>query len=204
LRRASLGRLRRGEIAGIRSDAAPYATVALVLAGCGLWVATQGGYVGLGKLIVAGPLHGDWWRLLSSQFVYGNGFSSGLYMFATLVTVALFGSSLERRHGPLLVLALFFAAGVAGALLAEAVYPFAIVTGANAAALAMLGAWAGADIKAARNGEYYEGDLLGAAAIAAVLMALPFVRPEASWLAGLTGGALGLTLGLGLSRSRTL
>jgi membrane associated rhomboid family serine protease len=189
---------------GVRLDVPPYATVALVLASCGLWVALRGGYVHPYKLIVAGPLHGDWWRLLSSQFVYGGSFSSGLYMFASLLAVALFGGLLERRHGAPLVLALFLATGVAGGLVAEAVYPFAVVTGANAAALALLGAWAGPDLRAARRGEYYDGDLLGAAAIAAVLLALPFVRPEASWLAGVTGGAIGLTLGLGLSRPRVL
>jgi membrane associated rhomboid family serine protease len=203
-RRASLGRLRRGEMEGVRLDAPPYATIALVTASCGLWIAVQGGYVRPAELIVAGPLHGDWWRLLSSQFVYGGSFSSGLYMLATLLAVALFGGLLERRHGAPFVLALFLAAGVAGGLVAEAAYPFAVCTGANAAALALIGAWAGPDIRAARRGKYYDGDLLGAATIAALLLALPLVRPEASWLAGVTGGALGLTLGAGLGRSRTL
>ncbi len=41
----SLGRLRRGEIAGVRGDALPYATVALVAVSCVLWVLTSGGYV---------------------------------------------------------------------------------------------------------------------------------------------------------------
>jgi len=36
---------------------------------------------------------------------------------------------------------------------------------------------------AARRRSYYEGDLLGAAAIAALLLAIPYARPEASWLA---------------------
>lgn len=204
LRRASLGRLRTGEMEGVRVDTPPYATAALVAGACGLWIAGQGGYVSLAKLMVIGPLNGQWWRLLTHQFVYLGGFASGLFMFATLFSVALFGWLIERRHGPLLVVALFFAAGAAGALAAEAAYPVAIVSGANAGALALLGAWVGPDLRAARLGEYYEGDLLGAAAIAAVLIALPFVRPEASWLAGVTGGALGLTLGLGLGRSRTL
>jgi hypothetical protein len=204
LRRASLGRLRSGEIAGVRVDTPPYATAALVAGSCGLWVASQGGYVDLAKLWIFGPLHGDWWRLLSSQFVYLGGFSSGLFMFATLLAVALFGRLLERRHGPFVVVALFLAAGVTGALASEAAYPFPVVTGANAGALALVGAWAGPDIRAARLGEYYEGDLLGTAVVVAVLLALPFVRPEASWLAGVTGGALGLVLGLGLSRARTL
>lgn len=203
-RRASLGRLRSGEIAGVRADTPPYATIALVAASCGVWIAAQGAYVNLGKLLIAGPLHGDWWRLLSSQFVYGRGFSSGLFMFATLLSVAIFGWLLERRHGPLVVLALFFLGGVSGGLVAEATYAFPVLTGANAGALALLAAWAAPTLVAVRAGDYYEGDLLGTAAIAAVLLAMPFARPEVSWLAGVTGGALGLTLGLGLSRARSL
>ena len=54
------------------------------------------------------------------------------------------------------------------------------------------------------RGDYYEGDLLGAGAIAALLLALPFalVPDEASWLAGVTGGAFGLLIGLGLAARR--
>jgi membrane associated rhomboid family serine protease len=200
LRRASLGRLRRGEIAGVQADTLPYASIALVIASCGVWIAAQGAYLNLGKLWIVGPLNGDWWRLFSSQFVYGRGFSSGLFMFAALLTVMLFGSLLERRHGPLVVLALFFAAGATGGLVAEAVYPFALVTGANAGALALLAAWAAPNLQAARVGNYHESDLLGTAAIAAVLLVIPFARVEVSWLAGVTGAALGLTFGLGLNR----
>jgi membrane associated rhomboid family serine protease len=203
-RRVSLGRLRDGEIAGLRADTTPYATIALVVASCGLWIAAQGAYVNLGKLVVFGPLNGDWWRLLSSQFVYGSGFSSGLFMFVTLFAVAIFGSLLERRHGPVVVLALFFVAGITGALAAEALYTFPFVSGANAAALALLATWAVPDLRAARANEYYEGDLLGTAAIAAVLIAMPFARPEVSWLAGVIGGALGLVFGLGLSRVKSV
>jgi membrane associated rhomboid family serine protease len=201
LRKPSLGRLRSGEIVGVRVDTPPYATIALVAASCGVWIAAQGAYVNLGKLVIAGPLQGDWWRLLSSQFVYGRGFSSGLFMFATLLSVAVFGSLIERRHGPLVVLGLFFGAGITGGLLAEAVYTLPVVSGANAAALALLGAWVAPKLVAVRAGEYYEGDLLATAAIAAVLLAMPYARPEVSWLAGVTGGVLGLTLGLGLSRA---
>jgi hypothetical protein len=66
--------------------------------------------------------------------------------------------------------------------------------------LALLVAWAAPDLESARTGAYREGDLLGAAALAALLLAIPFARPEASWLAGLTGGALGLAVGLGMHR----
>lgn len=188
----------------MRVDTQPYATIALVAASCGVWIAAQGAYLNLGNLMIVGPLHGDWWRLLSSQFVYGRGFSSGLFMFATLVTVAIFGTLIERRHGPPVVLALFFGAGVTGGLLAEAVYALPIVTGANAGALALLAAWAAPNLVAARAGDYYEGDLLATLAIAAVLLAMPFARIEVSWLAGVAGAAFGLILGLGLSRTRSL
>ena len=82
-----------------------------------------------------------------------------------------------------------------------AAYPFALVSGANAGALALLAAWSVPDLAAARAGEYYEGDLLGTGALAAVLLAVPFARPEVSWLAGLTGGALGALFGIGLHRA---
>ena len=45
----SLGRLRRGEIAGVRADSRPYATIALVAASCVVWVLTSGGYLSLGR-----------------------------------------------------------------------------------------------------------------------------------------------------------
>jgi len=182
-----------------RAIAPPYATIALVTLSCGVWIAWRGGFVGLDKLVVAGPLHGDWWKLVSSQFTYNN----GLYAFAALLAVAIFGWLLERRLGPGVVLALFLATGVAGALVASAVYARAIVIGGNAAALGLLAAWVAPDLRAARAGAYYEGDLLAAGALAAVLLAAPFAlpRPEPSWLAGVTGGAIGLLLGLGLPRA---
>jgi membrane associated rhomboid family serine protease len=189
--RRSMPRIGRG------GEWRPYATIALVLVSCGVWVAWRGGFVSLGKLVVIGPLHGDWWKLFTSQFAYAN----GLYAFVVLVAIAIFGWLLERRHGPVVVLALFLGAGATGALVASAAYSEAVVSGANGAALALLAAWAVPDLEAARAGVDYEGDLLGVAAIAAVLLALPFAQPQASWLAGITGGAMGLVVGLGLQRA---
>jgi membrane associated rhomboid family serine protease len=181
---------------GRGGESRPYATIALVLVSCGVWVAWRGGFVSLGKLVVIGPLHGDWWKLFTSQFAYAN----GLYAFVVLVAIAIFGWLLERRHGPVVVLALFLGAGATGALVASATYSLAVVSGANGAALALLAAWAVPDLEAARAGMDYEGDLLGVAAIAAVLLALPFAQPQASWLAGITGGVMGLVVGLALRR----
>ncbi|HXB64749.1 MAG TPA: rhomboid family intramembrane serine protease [Solirubrobacteraceae bacterium] len=202
LPRPALSRLRRGEVAGLRAEARPYATIALVASSCVVWVLTSGGYLSLGRLAVVGPLDRDWWKLLTFQFGYTSGFYPGVYMFCALLSTAIFGWLLERRHGPVPVLLGFFGAGVTGALAALAVYPFPIAIGANAGALALLAAWAVPDLRAARARSYYDGDLLGTATIAAVLLAIPWARPEASWLAGVTGAAVGLVLGYGLSTVR--
>src|ERR1700682_2703045 len=87
----SLGRLRRGEIAGVRADSPPYATIALVAGSCVAWVLTSAGYLGLYRLVVVGPLGGDWWKLLTTQFGYASGFFPGVYAFSALLAGAIFG-----------------------------------------------------------------------------------------------------------------
>jgi membrane associated rhomboid family serine protease len=179
-----------------RVGSLPYVTIALVALGCAGWVVLRGGYVDVGKLMIIGPLNGDWWKLFSSQFAYVN----GLYAFVVLLAIAIFGWLLERRRGPVVTLVVFFGAGATGALVASAVYAEPFISGGNGAALGLLAAWAVPDLKDARAGNYYEGDLLGVAAIAALLLAMPYARPEASWLAGVTGGVVGLVLGFGMDR----
>jgi membrane associated rhomboid family serine protease len=193
---AAAGRPRR-EASGRWDSSRPYATIALIATACVVWIAFHAEPLLYVHMAVIGPLQGDWWKLLTNEFAYVNGF----YAFVALFATAIFGWLLERRHGPVVVLALFFGAGAAGALVALAVYQLPLVSGANGAALALLAAWAAPDIQAARTASYYEGDLLGAGALAALLLALPFARPEASWLAGVSGGMLGLVVGLGLRRS---
>src|SRR5580692_10513083 len=68
---ASLGRLRRGEIPGIRADSPPYVTAALVVVTAGVWIAWRGAFVSYTDLIIYQPLRGDWWRLVTAQFTYG-------------------------------------------------------------------------------------------------------------------------------------
>jgi hypothetical protein len=200
----ALGRLRRGEIEGVRGEAPPYATAALVAASCVVWVLASGGYVSLSRVVVL-----EWWKLFTTQFGYLTGFTPGVYALAVLAALALYGGLLERRHGPFAVLVVFFGAGATGALAALAAYPAPVLGGANAGALGLLAAWAVPDLQAARARRYYDGDLLGTAVIAAVLVALPLVLPSlalvhwgASWLAGLVGGAVGLVVGYGLHTTR--
>jgi membrane associated rhomboid family serine protease len=172
----------------------PYATIVLVALSCLAWIVQRAEPELYLRGAVLGPLAGDWWKLASNGFVYVDGW----YAFVAILAIAIFGWLLERRYGPLLVLALFLGATVIGGLLASAVYPFALVSGGNAGALALLAAWAAPELEAARAGVYREGDLLGTGALAALLLALPFARPEASWLAGVAGALLGLAVGLGM------
>lgn len=174
----------------------PYATVALVGAGVAMWIAVHAEPGLYGKAAIVGPLQGEWWKLFTNEFAY----LSGWYAFVALLAVAIFGWLVERRYGPAAVLALFFGASATGALVADAAYQFPLVSGANGAALALVAAWAAPDLESARTGAYREGDLLGAGALAALLLAIPFARPEASWLAGVVGGVLGLTVGLAMYR----
>ena len=81
----------------------------------------------------------------------------GLYAFVALLATAIFGWLLERRHGPAIVLVVFFGGAVSGALVASAVYSAPIVSGAGAAALALIVAWSVPDLQAARRGRLLRG-----------------------------------------------
>lgn len=178
----------------------PYGTIAIVGAACVVWVAVRADPYLYKHMLLEGSIHGDWWRLLTTQFVYFSGGGGGVYAFVAIGAAGLFGWLLELRHGPAVVLALYLGAGATGALVASATYTYPIVSGGNAAALALLMAWAAPDLIAARARQSYEGDLAGAGVIAVLLLAVPFARPEASWLGGVTGALIGLLVGLGLSR----
>ena len=114
-----------------------------------------------------------------------------------LVPVGIFGTLIERRFGPLPVVAIFVLAGAAGSALAVLVEtppllenpPIYAVTGANGAALGLLCAWLIDDRRAARRGEDRENDLLGVYVIAVVLVLLSLTSEEAN-IAAAVGGAL--------------
>ena len=122
------------------------------------------------------------------------------YAFVTLLAIALFGWLLERRHGPLAVLALFLIGGVGGIAAAAAVYQVPFAMGGNGAALALLCAWATSDLLALRAGEDIDGDLIGAAAIALAVALMPLAVPQASWIADGVGVVAGFAVGLPLAR----
>jgi membrane associated rhomboid family serine protease len=211
--RPRLGPLRAGEIPGIRPDRRPYVTITLIVAsvvitliglvGINLLADDQAG-IGLatlsawGELALGGPIDGEWWRVITTQFVYD---STG-YEVAALAAIAIFGTLLERRHGWWAPLLLFVVGGGAGMALVVALDEGTIAIGGNAAALAMLAAWSMRDILGRRAGREDDADLLGVLAIAALLVCLPLAVDQASALAGLGGGIAGIVIGLGLARLR--
>jgi membrane associated rhomboid family serine protease len=198
-----LGRLRPGEIPGIRAEARPYATIALVLAGIVGPILWRAGAVDFGDLAVVDDTLGGsrWWHVLTAPFVYHN---SG-YMLAALAAIALFGWLLERRQGPgttLFVFALGGFGGMAAAAALETGSGDLIAAGGNGAALALLCAWAVPDLLERRAGSDTESDLLGVAVIAAVLFLLPLAAEESDALAGLVGALAGLVVGWPLAALR--
>jgi len=198
--RPRLGRLRPGEMPGIRYDTRPFATTVLVVAGVALAVAWQAGAVALRDVAVFGPIEDEWWRLVTAPFVYDN---SG-YLLCASVGIGLFGWLLERRHGAWAPVVLFAAGGGGGMLVADAVEAIPVALGGNGAALAMLGAWVVPDLRERRHGET-DSDLIGVAVIAAVLLLLPLAVRDANPIVGVAGGVIGLILGVplaALSRGR--
>jgi hypothetical protein len=192
----SLGPLRHGEIPGIRADGRPYATIAFVGASLVLLVLLRAGVVGFGRVTVAGSLSHNAHEVFTAPFAYDN---SG-YAFVALFAIALFGWLVERRHGPLAVLLLYLAGGVGGMAAAAALETFPIALGGNGVALALLVAWALPDLREARRGREVDGDLLGAAVFAVVLLLLPVVVGWADPVAGATGLVAGAVLGYPLAR----
>jgi membrane associated rhomboid family serine protease len=192
----SLPPLRAGEIPGIAPDRRAYATLALVLGTLGVSIAWRSGAINLVDIAIVGKPGHEWWRLFTALFAYDN---TG-YEFATVGTIALCGWLLERRHGFLVLAALFLAGGAGGMLVAASVESVPIATGANGAALALLAAWAVPDLFDLRRGGDVEADLIGVGVIALVILLMPLPIDDADWIAGPTGLLIGLGLGYPLAR----
>lgn len=177
----------------------PYATIALVLAAAAVYLVDRAGTLGAYDLgAVVGPLDGDWWRLVAAQFNYDN---VG-YLFVVGLALGIFGTSIERRYSAVATAAIFLGCGALGFYLATVIEDFPIAIGGNGAALGLIGAWFIRDLRDRRAGHDTETDLLGVAAIAAVLVAMPLLDRAADGWVALGGGALGCAIGAVLPERR--
>jgi membrane associated rhomboid family serine protease len=196
-RRRTLSRLKPGEIPGIRAERRPYATITIVLASIVATFGSRAGFWDVSNLLLWVDKTDEYYRTVTTLFFYGH---TG-YEVIALSSTFLFGWLLERRHGPWAPLLVFLIGGAAGNFLAIAGDDIGIFTaGGNGAALALLAAWAMRDVLGRRRGIEDDSDLLGALAIAAVLILLPLASVEASALGGLGGGLAGVVFGLILAR----
>ena len=197
--RPRLAPLRRGEIPGIRPDRRPYATIALVVVlRDRLPALARGREPRSATWSLLGPLDGDWWRPITTQFVYD---STG-YEVAALAAVALFGVAArapprlvgaarrvpDRRHGR---------------------------DGGRRRGRSPISPWAATP---ARSRCWPPGRCATCSAGAAGARTTPtcsarspspscsccsrWPRREANALAGLVGGVAGILMGLGLARLR--
>jgi membrane associated rhomboid family serine protease len=193
--RPQLPRLRPGETPGIRADRRTWAAWLLALISVLVTVGIKSGLLDLANFqLVAGQE--EWWRSFTTLFAY---VSSG-YETVAVGAIVLFAWLLERRHGAWAPLLVFLVTGAGGAYVAVNVAGQGIARGANGAALGLLAAWAMRDVLGRRRGHEDDSDLLGVLAIAAVLVLLPLAADEASGVAGLAGGVIGIVLGLILAQ----
>ena len=191
----SLPRLRRGEIPGIRHESHPYATALLVLLGVIGTLIWRTSLLNPYDLVVFGNPVGEWWRVFTAPFVYDN---TGYAVIALLV-IAIYGWLMERRHGPVIVVALALAGGAGGVAVAARLSSN-VFMGGNGAALALLCAWAVPDLVLLLRKRDYDGDLLGTAVLAGVIALMPLATVSASWVAAGGGIAVGLSFGWLLTR----
>lgn len=204
--RGRLGRLGGGvRVPGVAAAGRPYATAAAIAAAAAAVLVERA--VGAGVTVldlgaIAGPVGAEWWRYLAAPFVY----SDLGYLFAAGVALAVFGGALERRFGSVATLSLLVACGGLGMLAAEGLEPalgddLFLAAGGNGMALGALATWLVIQRRESRGGGG-DADLIGAAAIAAVLLALPAVEEWANLWAGLGGAAVGALAGLAATAGR--
>jgi membrane associated rhomboid family serine protease len=201
-RRPTLPRLRPEEIAGIAPDTRPYATFTL-LAICvaSILVSRADASLDLGYLQV--PVGDQVWRLFASPFLFDDQIG---YAFVCLVAVGIFGTLLERRFGPFVVVAVFVLSGAAGMALTDTAQTPPLFTndnsffvfGANGAALGLLCAWLVDDRLAARREDDRDNDLLGVYVIAIALVLLSVAEYYANIGSAVGGAIAGALLGMAL------
>ncbi len=87
----------------------------------------------LGAMDGQSALNGEWWRLLTSQFLHVY----FLHMLFNLCAIALLASALERSAGALLLALTYFGGGTIGQYVSVLVRPELVSSGASQALMAL-------------------------------------------------------------------
>ena len=189
-------RRRAPRFPGAGAPGAPFVSIALAVACAIGTVILVPGALSPGEAGIVGPVDGQWWRAAISPFLAPNVWYGAL----GILSVAVFGSMIERRDGHVAVVVVFVACGMGGAAVAGALETVPLALGANGAALGLIGAWVMAEGMRVGSGEREWTELIPAGVCAAVMLLIPFAAPEASPLAGLVGLAGGMAIGMLLGR----
>jgi membrane associated rhomboid family serine protease len=109
-----------------------------------VWLATGGGRLvvknaalfGYGGVTWDALVAHEWWRLIASQFLHVYAFHAALNALGILIV----GGMLERKTGGVRFLLVYFLCGTAGQLVAVAIAPRVVASGASQAALGVAAA----------------------------------------------------------------
>ncbi|MDO9409259.1 zinc ribbon domain-containing protein [Patulibacter sp.] len=194
--RATLRRPRRAK-SSYATEGKAYATFAIILISL-IGLPVQQLLNGTDLLLIDGS---PAWRAVTASLLFTNTWNA----VAVLTTFGVFGWLWERRAGAVgsaVVVVAFLVAGVGGLLLDRAADPGVVAFGSAGAAIALATAWIVTEIRARRQGESLDGDLLGAATLLVVPIATTALTATAVPVSIGVGLVLGSLLGLGLSLAR--
>lgn len=148
----------------------------------------RAGVVKAANVEIAGPLLGDWWKLVSSPFAVRDvGYGA-----MVLTAFGVFGSLLERRVGRLVIVTSWLVAGALGGI-ASSLMTINPAGGPLAGAFAVCFAWSASDAIERRAGGESDRDLIAGCIATGSLVVLPLVVSGATWgqlIAGLVCGAI--------------
>jgi len=133
-------KLRRSRLEAF-NETRPVATIALIAISALMVVVYAASGLTLDELgAMVGPVDGEFWRYVAAPFAYGD---TG-YLFVVGVALAIFGTGLERRLGPVPTVLLLVACGALGMVAADGIESatdgFVLAAGGNGIALGAIAA----------------------------------------------------------------
>ncbi|MFY9487204.1 MAG: rhomboid family intramembrane serine protease, partial [Solirubrobacterales bacterium] len=170
----------------LQTSRPPIAISLLVVASVVLSLAARVDQFPAEDLYFSGGVTENWWQLFSAPFLH---FGFG-YGFVALVGAALFGAGLERRFGPITLVATWMLCGATGVLMEDLIATAPFTSGAIGIAVGFMAAWL---IYVLTREDLRDHDSYGLIAVSVVLLAMPIATDEASiWtiVGGLIAGAV--------------